>query len=903
MRTFLHITALLLFVHILTPLNAQEKSITGKVRNAQGEALSFANVTLISLPDSSYIAYTSTDQNGNYALSYSESGEAFLQVSYMGYTTQRHPLHLDRAAQTADFVLEASNTTLKSATVNARLLGARVRGDTIVYNLGVYTDNTERVLKDILEKLPGIQVDENGKVSAQGQPVKILIDGKEFFFDQSQMASKNLPARMVESVELINNYNDIGILSNSSAPQGIAVLNIGIKDEFKGRISGTLLGGGGALHKYAGKANLFSLSKNMSLATIIDANNTGEMAFTLSDYILFQGGMQQLSRNGSGRISGDDLDVPIMAFTDDVARKEGQMPALNLSYRHPNNKLKINSYLIANHQRQEGETRAQRWATTDGGGAPTSIDGLSERSRFSFANAYLSADYQPSQNFFISNRAMLSGQDRSLHRMVNRQIAILSDTLSSDENTKLFDFKNYLLSMYKTKNNHVFTFDGFYRFNSRPSDLYLGADAPFLGLPFSFEATTYYRALQKSSRQAHELSFFVEYGHNLGSFYLKSQAGLSHINRRYNASLFQSLDRTEVSFLPQEEYANAIIYRHTDLWAGLYLQRNVGIVRLAFGVDIHRFATALNDKNNRPLAKSDPWKLFPNAQATLYFSSTNRITLSVNQSEELQRINAFNSSWIAVDYKTMMMGQVVNHLMNPLFNASLRYVYNNFFAGTNLLVSTSFTRQSNPLSANYTYFSNYTQSATVEAPAGNRMTSNLQFRQSLRFIPVDVRLRVSHSFTDAYNYINSAENELIQQSLTIDLALLTFTKKMVNGELGGNVYLYGNQSKLSDKTTRLLTLAPYAKLRINAGKGWTMVSSAQHFKYDASDTRRDITHLSASIVYIPPKSSFEFELNANNILNFNKTEKVTSIYVGSFFEERVIRTLPGYIMVKATYRL
>jgi len=906
MRTLLHTTALLLLTAAGGFLYAQEQSITGKVSSAQGEVLSFASVVLLSLPDSLHIAFTNTDRNGNYTLKFEESGEALLQVSYMGFVTQRKTLRLERQTQTFDFVLETSAETLKSAVVNARLLGASIRGDTIVYNLGVYTDNTERVLKDILEKLPGIEVDESGRVRAQGQPVKILIDGKEFFFDQSQMATKNLPARMVESVEYIQNYNDIGMLSGASAPQGIAVLNIGIKDEFKGKISGVLTGGGGIIEKYAGKANLFNISKNMSLTALLDANNTGEMAFTLSDYIMFQGGIQQLARNsmGSGnRMSVDGTDVPILAFSDDVARKEGQMPALNLSYRHPNNKLKVNSYLIANRQEQQGETTLRRWATVDSDGVPTSVDGLAERSRFNFINSYLSADYQPAKNFFISNRAMVNGQNRSQNSVVSRQMAMRSDTLLTDAGNRLFDFKNYLLGKYQSKNNNILTFEGFYRYHHRPADRSIESNTPFLGLPFSSPLNTEHRAVQESRQQFHELSFLGAYAYRMGTFYLKSLIGWNYLHHNYNSSLFQLLQGAEVPFTPQHDYANTIRFSNTDLWAGLWLERNVGILRLAMGMDVHRYAGVLSDEQNKPTVKNDQWKLLPNAMVIINLSTANRITASVNLAQESRNITELNESMVATDYKTIFQGKAVDDLFNPVFNASLRYFYANFHSGTTLTFNTSYTRQSNLLARNFTFYPDYTYSAIVESPDNHRIASTLNFRQSLRFLPIDVRLRGTHNLRLNYNYINENENQVVVNTFTADVALMTFTRGMVNGELGGNVNWFHNHSKLLDRTTRLLTLAPYAQLRVKAGKGWTMVSSVQHLKYDANDTRRDMTNLSSSIVYIPPKSKFEFELNANNILNFNKTEKITSIYAGGFFEERIILTLPGFLMAKVTFRI
>jgi len=902
MRVFLNILTLLL---LGGSLYAQQKIITGKVSNAQGEALSFANVSLLSLPDSSYIAYTATNSSGGYVLRYNGSGEAFLQASHMGYITQQQQLRLDNASQTVDFTLEVSNRPLTGAVINARMLGARVKGDTITYNLEAYTDSTERVLKDILEKLPGIEVDESGKVTAQGKPVKILIDGKEFFLDQSQMAAKNLPADMVESVDLIHNYNDIGMLSSSSAPSGISVLNIGIKDSYKGRWSGMLMGGGGILSKYAGKANLFNFSKNLSLATLIDANNTGEMAFTLNDYIQFQG-IRQLLRNsgGSNRFTFDQFDVPTQSFTDDVARKEGITGAFNMSYRHPKDRLKVNSYLIANRQDQQGEAVSRRWASTGQDSNPVSTDVLAEQIHFNFINYYLSADYQPSKRFFISNRSMLSSQHRDITNSVSRQLPSLSDSLTANEKITSFDFKTYLLSMYKTKEEGgIFTFDGYYRYNRRPGTVGLWSDNAFMGLPF-VPAAGGNSAVQDSRQGIHEASLFLDYAHRIGSFYLKPQIGASYLRQDFNAALFQTISGAGILFMPEQNYANDIRYSNTDLWAGLWLQRSIGIVRLSMGLDLHHFSTALNDNNSGPLVKNRQWKFLPKAEFAIYLAANHNITASVNLVEEVRKVRDLNESKVVSDYKSIMQGTIIDDLRNPVFNATLRYFYANFHKGTTLMMSTSYFKQSNPLAYNYTYHSGYTESTMTASPDNSRLTSILRFRQSLGRLPVDIQTTATHSLSISYNYINGAENKIIQNYLNADAGFMTFRKKgILNGDAGLNVIWLLYQSKLMDKTTRMLTLSPYAKLRVNAGKGWTMNASVKHYKYDAIDTRKDITNLSSAIIYAPPKGKFDFELNANNILNFNKTEKITSTYSQGFFDERIIQTLPGYLIFKLTYRL
>jgi hypothetical protein len=904
MRILVKIFNTLLLMHLAYALNAQGKVISGKVGNTSGEPLAYATIVLLSLPDSSYIAYTTSGNGGYYKLSYDASGEAFLQVSFLGYKKQGVKLSLDKTALTFDFELETSAELLKSATVNARLLGAKVKGDTIVYNIQKYADGTERVLKDILEKLPGIEIDNNGKVKAQGKNVnKVLIDGKEFFFDQSQMATKNLPAQMVESVDLINNFNDIGALADSK-PQGITVLNIGIKNDYKGKISGTLLGAGGVQSKYAGKANLFNFSKNLNLAVIGDANNTGEMAFTLSDYVQFQGGIQRLARNqkSGNRITLDMTDAPVMSFTDDVESKVGQTGAFNMSYHHPNKKLKANSYFIMNRQKQKGERISRRWLSDSDDDIPVSIDGLSERNRFSFINSYISMDYQPTERFFISNRAMISGQNRRLNTFVNAESERSSDTLYAEEKVAMFDFKNYLLAVYKTVKGNILTFDGYYRYNKKPNTIALLSNNTFLGLPF-LASENGNEAFQDNGQNAHEFSFLSEYSYKIRNIYISSQAGVNYFHQHFNSELYQLDEGINIPFLPEQDYRNDIRYKNTDLWAGLSVQRNLGIFRVSLGAEAHRYNIVLTGGDNNSLVKNTKWKVLPNIQATIYLAATHRISAIVNAGQQTRQIPDLDEAKVIKDYKTITKGTIMDELLAPSLSVSLNYFYADFYTATTLLITSSYDKQSDPIAFNYISHAGYSESHAQKSPDNNRFISLFRFRKGLGNLPVDLKIGITHAYNSYYNYINGSDNKLVINNIKGEFALMTFTKGVLNGEIGGNVTWHSNLSKLTDKTTRLLTLAPFGKLRINAGKGWLINSSVQHYKYDTNDIQRDITNLSSSITYIPPKSKFEFELNANNILNFNKSEKVLNIYTGNFFEERIFRALPGYLIFKIMYRI
>jgi hypothetical protein len=905
MRRFFNdsIILLLLSSFCLT-LNAQDtRNITGKVTDVDGKALSNSNVAVLSAADSSYIAYSTTDGNGNYTINFNQSGEAvFLRVSYLGYKTQEKTV--DETISQLDFALESASNILPPIIVKGRYLGATINGDTISYNLEKYSDGTEQTLKDILQKLPGIEVDENGEVSAQGKKIdRLLIDGKEFFLNQSQMATRNLPAKLVEGVDLINNYTDLSVLGDSK-PMGISALSISIKEEYKGRLSGTLTGAGGISTKYSAKSNLFRFDKNLGLALIGDVGNTGEMAFTLDDYIKFQRSITQISRYSktSDGIMLDMQNIPQPAFSEDVRTKPSETAAVNLNYI-PNKKLKINSYLIANHQTQKGMQSVSQRLINDNQHIYNQI--LDNRNKFLFSNLYFSGDYKHSENLFISNRAMVSAENRGYNTDIMNFQNNISDTLLSDNESASFDARDYMLLLYKTERGDVLNVDVQYRYYTRPTNLELESDFIMLGLPLtSPEQTKMYHAIQDNKQNANEITVQSAFSYKLkNGMMFVPQFGINYSAQNINTLLSQYNAGKYDYFDPVDDFTNDVAYNNFDISSGFHLRKNPkGIFSYEIGIEGHYHSSS--KRNKEEFSKREKWNLFPYLQAALYFSSAHHLQVSFGTSQQLHRINDLLDNKIITDYRSVVQGSMTNYLY-PQLRATLSYAFSDFYKGTTLILVLFYNDKQYPSSYNYVQHSRYSELFVKESDNSQTFSSILQFKQGLGSSPFELKLDSKFFNTSYSNFINDAKNEVIINNVKGALSVASYSKGIVNGELGCEYSWTENTSKLigQRRTTALLNLAPYGKIRFKTSDKWFLSTALRHSNYDTKNIKRKITYLDAVFHYNPPRSKFEFELNATNMLNLNKTESINLTLRENYFEERVYQMLPGYCLLKVIFRV
>jgi hypothetical protein len=883
-------------------LNAQnERNITGKVTNTEGGILSNSNVAVLSAVDSSYIAYSTTDSKGNYKINF--AGEnVFVRVSYLGYRTQEKSV--DETTSQLDFVLESTTNILPPLIVKGRYLGAIVKGDTISYNLDKYNDGTEQTLKDILKKLPGIEVDEEGEVSAQGKKIdRLLIDGKEFFLNQSQMATRNLPAKLVEGVDLINNYTDLSVLGDSK-PMGITALNVTIKEKYKGRLSGTLTGAGGINTKYSAKSNLFNFNKNFGLALIGDVGNTGEMAFTLNDYIKFQRNITQITRynKSSDAIVLDMQNIPRPAFSEDVRTKPSETAAVNLNYI-PNKKLKINSYLIANHQAQKGTQSVNRRLIDDNKNIYNQI--LDNKNKFLFSNLYFSGDYKHSNNLFISNRAMVSAENRGYNTgIMNFQNDIFDTLLSNDKSTS-FDLRDYMLLLYKTERGDVLNVDVQYRYYNRPVTLDLESDFIMLGLPLRApEQTDMYHAIQDNKQSANEIIVQSAFSLRLknGIMFIP-QFGINYSAQNINTLLAQYDAGKYYYFDPLDNFTNDVAYNNFDLSTGFHLRKNTkGIFRYEIGLEGHYHSSS--KRNKEEYSTREKWNLSPYLHTSLYFSGVHRLQASFGTSQQLRQINDLLDNKIITDYKSVVQGSMTDYLY-PQSSATLSYVFSDFYKGTTLIFVLHYNDKQYPSSYNYVSHGRYSESYLKESDNSQTFTSLLQFKQGLGSSPFEIKIDSRYTNMSYSNFINDAKSEVSLNNVKGELSIVSYSKGILNGELGCEYSWIENKIKLTETqtTTTLINLAPYGKIRLKTHKDWFISTALRHSNYDTKNIKRKITYLDAAFHYNPPRSRFEFELNATNVLNLNKTESVNLTLRENYFEERIYQMLPGYCLLKVIFRV
>lgn len=274
-------------------LSAQYR-LEGVVEDTSAQPLGFTSVVVLNSSDSSVYAFGLSNANGFYRIEIPEKGEYLVQYSFLGYAPKVELLKTDwkePLIQMPKIQLQNASVNLKEVEIAAERIPMKMKGDTLVFDAAAFKTRQGAELEKLLEKLPGVEIDENGNITAQGKAVnKILVNGKEFFGSNPQMATKNLDAEAVEKVEILDKKSEKAEFTGIDDGEEEKTINITLKEEYKKGYFGKAYAALGTEDTYKGSLNYNRFNEKTQFSIISGGNNLNQKNFSYSEYSDFQGG-------------------------------------------------------------------------------------------------------------------------------------------------------------------------------------------------------------------------------------------------------------------------------------------------------------------------------------------------------------------------------------------------------------------------------------------------------------------------------------------------------------------------------------------------------------------------------------------------------------------------------------
>ena len=280
--------------------NSQAITLKGKLADkADNSPITGATITLTSQRDSSKVKQTVTDKTGNFSFSGLNASGYILYIDGSGYEKIQQRVSLQASNNTPiTFTVTKAAIDLTGVTVVAKAAPVRQKVDTTEFSASQYKVNPDATAEDLIKKLPGIVVDKNGNVTTMGDQVKkVTVDGRDFFGDDATAALKNLPADIIDKIQVFDKLSDQAAFTGFDDGNSTKAINIVTKSGMRNGQFGRMFAGYGTDNRYTGGGNVSFFKNNRRLSFVGLFNNINQQNFASEDLL-------GVTSSGGGRSGG-----------------------------------------------------------------------------------------------------------------------------------------------------------------------------------------------------------------------------------------------------------------------------------------------------------------------------------------------------------------------------------------------------------------------------------------------------------------------------------------------------------------------------------------------------------------------------------------------------------------------
>ena len=301
---------LILFCFATYGLVGQQKT-TGSIKGTVVDALNKlplpdATVTVLAKDDSTAIGFAVASKTGAFEIKNIPAGQFIFTLSFTGYSpfTKNIEISASLSVINLDTVMMQTDTNMLAGVV-ITAPPITVKQDTVEFRAGSFKTLPNATAEDLLKKLPGVEVDKEGNVTAQGEPItKIYVDGKEFFSNDPKLATKNLTADLIESVQVFDDMSDQAKFTRIDDGSRTRTINIKLKKDRKKGIFGRMNAGVGTSDRYEASGSFNMFKDRTQLSILGGANNVNRQGYSFNDLISSMGGASGFQGNRGGNRGG-----------------------------------------------------------------------------------------------------------------------------------------------------------------------------------------------------------------------------------------------------------------------------------------------------------------------------------------------------------------------------------------------------------------------------------------------------------------------------------------------------------------------------------------------------------------------------------------------------------------------
>lgn len=861
--------------------------ISGIVRDTSSNPIAFVNVLIKPLNSNIIKDFTHTNQFGSYQISITDLGSFEISFTALGY--KPHKINIDvgqNKIKNLNVTLQHEIFELNEIIVKASR-PITVKNDTIVYDVKSFAQGNEQVIEDLLKKIPGLNISDDGTIKVGNQEVeKVMVDGEDFFEKGYKILTKNMPVSPVEKVELYQRYSNNKHLKSVENSDKVA-LNLTLKDDSKRKLFGNIELGFGFSdeNRYEFRSNLMNFKKKGKYYFLSNLNNTGFDAVGDINHLIHPSSFNEPASLGDNQSAKSILRLTEILPSLKTRRmnfNNSKLLSLNNVF-NLSSKTKIKTLLFVNSDKNFFfRNSLQSFAVGTTLFENVEDYQLQKNNLTGFGKIDLTHDFSKTKTLEITSKFSRSNKDNISNLTFNKDI--LSEKLNS--NNLLIDEKIVFTNeLTKTK---VLVFSAKYIDEKLPQNYSLNQ--------FLYQDLFSQNANNISQFSENFMQFLGFESHLLNrktnGDLLEIQIGSQFRKDELN-SIFQ-LKYNEKVIEEPTNYQNNVTYSTNDLYLKSSYRFKFKTTGFLTALNFHRLINTL-DKNKNSQTQNI-FFINPKLGFNWYINEKNKVQTSYSINTTNSTILEVYNNYINTSFRTFEKG---NGTFNQLNSSSvqLNHEYGNL--GDKFFMNTysSYVKNYDFLSNSLYLYQNYSLSEKIIVKNRDFLVFSSNINYYLKSIFSNLKLTLEGSKSTYKNIVNQSDfREVETRNLNYGFELQSSTTLFLNYHLGSKWNYSDVRTKIKNSFNENMT---FLDLLFTISKKINFQIQGERYYYN-TENNNEYFFFDIEGHYTFKENKLAFSLIGNNLSNTKtfKNFSITDINIS----KTEFRLLPIYILLKIEYR-
>lgn len=854
-------SVVLFFVATLI-INAQQRIMGTVVEETSNSPVPYVNILIKKANSSGLLAYAITDEKGSYEIELTEEIDSIsIETSIISHLPKMVYLFIDKnkSRYEVNFTLKERINELNEINIKASKSPITVNKDTTFYNVSAFKDGSERVVEDILKKLPGISIENNGLIKFKGKQVtRVLLDGDNIFDDNYTIGTKNIDSEIIESIQAIEDYNKNPLLKGIKSSDDVAV-NLTLK-EGKTDFSGNAALGLGFDSKKVLKANTISVSKRLKGFSTLSYNNIGEnyspFNFLSNTLELSKANEQGQRANNLVNNTGFNSNLP----DNRVSLNDNFLGSVNFLYK-ANKKLSFRTnYNFFKDKLKRNELNAVSYFFNEENLSLVNTENTLKRP---LINVF---DFELIYN--VNSKSLLTSIGKLDSQIIEKSSMGFNnnDPFKSFAGSRDFFIKSETEYTYKINTSNVIQFSINGSSNDIPQNMDVYYESIQLNQDIDIKKSNL--KLQASLLTKTEKSEFkFDFGHDFSENFINSN--------------LQGLDSSN-QFLVNDNY-----YRSAKTFFNSKFNFRIGKWKFVPELKANFYNVKLKDANLQDSYEDTFINFQPALLLNYSLNEKSQMYARYTLSNQMPDANNVYSGLILINNRSLLNNDFRFNLFDNHLG-SIGYRINDFYNLFQFNTYLDYGYKKYGLIQQFNIDENYSFSTNiVDTTKNHRLSFGLEFEKYVDFLKSTINLNSSYSVLEYQNIVNnSGLRQNKSKTLFGKLSIRTGFKGSLNFE--NDIFLtnntFTNSSNISTSLTSLQNDFQVKYIRDN----FQLSLSSQYFKQDLNDQVEGDLFLDSSLSFRTKNNKMEYSLKANNLLNKKIYRNISSSdFSNSVFEHNL----------------